>query len=40
VAQDGRHFPSKKFKDNWGSIFGKKKKSKKKDKLKDQWLNV
>ena len=32
MAQDGKHIPSKKFKDNYDSIFRKKKKKKKKKK--------
>ena len=30
MAQDGKHIPSKEFKDNYDSIFRKKKKKKKK----------
>ena len=30
MAQDGKHIPSKKFKDNYDRIFRKKKKKKKK----------
>ena len=33
MAQDGKHFPSKKFKENYDSIFRKKKRPKK-DKSK------
>tara|TARA_E500000331_G_scaffold63975_1_gene58701 strand:- start:73 stop:186 length:114 start_codon:yes stop_codon:yes gene_type:complete len=29
MAQDGKHIPSKKFKDNFDGIFRKKKKKKK-----------
>ena len=32
MAQDGKHIPSKEFKDNYDSIFRKKKKRKKKKK--------
>ena len=32
MAQDGKHLPSKEFKENYDSIFRKKKKGKKKDK--------
>tara|TARA_B100000214_G_C23837534_1_gene567192 strand:+ start:771 stop:875 length:105 start_codon:yes stop_codon:yes gene_type:complete len=31
MAQDGKHIPSKEFKDNYDSIFRKKKKKKKKN---------
>ena len=31
MAQDGKHIPSKKFKDNYDGIFRKKKKGKKKN---------
>jgi len=43
MAQDGIHLPSKKFRDNYSNIFRKKttkKKSKLKNKLKEQWSNV
>ena len=30
MAQDGKHIPTKEFKDNYDSIFRKKKKKKKK----------
>lgn len=30
MAQDGKHIPSKEFKDNYDSIFRKKKRKKKK----------
>ena len=30
MAQDGKHIPSKKFKDNYDNIFRKKKKEKRK----------
>lgn len=30
MAQDGKHIPSKEFKDNYDNIFRKKKKKKKK----------
>ncbi len=30
MAQDGKHIPSKKFKDNFDGIFRKKKKEKRK----------
>jgi hypothetical protein len=30
MAQDGKHIPSKEFKDNYDDIFRKKKKKKKK----------
>ena len=31
MAQDGKHIPSKEFKDNYESIFRRKKKKKKKN---------
>jgi len=31
MAQDGKHIPSKEFKDNYDSIFRRKKKKKKKN---------
>jgi|TARA_B100001248_G_scaffold243905_1_gene212524 hypothetical protein len=43
MAQDGVHIPSKKFRDNYSSIFRKKTKKKKlinKKTLKEQWQNV
>tara|TARA_B100000902_G_scaffold368746_1_gene392334 strand:- start:22 stop:153 length:132 start_codon:yes stop_codon:yes gene_type:complete len=43
MAQDGIHLPSKKFRDNYSTIFRKKtfkKKLKSKNKLKEQWQNV
>jgi len=32
MAQDGKHIPSKEFKDNYDSIFRRKKKKKKNEK--------
>lgn len=43
MARDGIHLPSKKFSENYDSIFGKKKKQKKqikKSNLKSQWNNI
>ncbi len=43
MAQDGVHIPSKKFRDNYSSIFRKKTKKKKlinKKSLKEQGQNV
>ncbi len=43
MAQDGVHLPSKKFRDNYSSIFRKKTNKKKllnKKTLKEQWKNV
>tara|TARA_R110002153_G_scaffold81369_2_gene206277 strand:- start:35 stop:139 length:105 start_codon:yes stop_codon:yes gene_type:complete len=34
MAQDGKHFPTKKFKDNYGAIFNKKIKTNGKKKNK------
>lgn len=43
MAQDGVHLPSKKFRENYSSIFRKKtikKKAINKKTLKEQWKNV